>query len=99
MVDRFKRLAPEALIDLVPLLAKREPALKLVCFHGTGLPRDVWHATRLRDLRSTITIALSLKMHNVLGPLVKNGIFEAFMQPLADGSSIEDSVADVRSRL
>jgi hypothetical protein len=46
IVDRFKRQAPDHLIDLVPLLVKRDPALELVSFYAKDMPLDEWHAKR-----------------------------------------------------
>ena len=46
IIDRFKQRAPDQLIDLVPLLAKRDPALELASFYAKDMPRDEWHAKR-----------------------------------------------------
>jgi hypothetical protein len=93
IVDRCRKLAPDMLIDLFPLLAERHPALKLVCFYAKGLTRDAWQAERVRSVRDTFMIPLNLETHAVLGPVIQTGMFDVFMQPLAEGFSVEDSVA------
>jgi hypothetical protein len=98
IVDRCRTLAPDMLIDLVPLLAERDPALKLVCFYSKGLPRDAWHAERVQCVQDTFMMPLNLETHGLLGPVIGNGMFDFFMQPLVDGSSVEDSVALCKAR-
>jgi hypothetical protein len=91
-IDRFKKLAPDLLIDLVPLLAKREPPLKLVCFYPEGMPKDVWQAKRVEGIRDASTIGVNLEFHAILGALIETGMFDAFMQPLAGGGSVENCI-------
>lgn len=97
IVDRFRKTAPDLLIDLLPLLAKRDPPLKLACFYPKDMPQDAWHAERLQGLRDSFTIAVNRKTHNVFWPVVASGVFDTFMRPLADGLSLENSMALIRS--
>jgi hypothetical protein len=99
IIDRFKKLAPDLLIDLVPLLARREPPLKLVCFYPEGMPKDVWQAKRVVGIRDTWTIGVNLKFHAILGALIDAGMFDAFMRPLAEGGSVENSFDLAVSRI
>lgn len=98
IIDRFKKLAPDLLIDLVPLLARRDPALKLVCFYARGIPKDVWQAERVRGLPDTYALAVDLETHAILGHLIVVGTFDILMQQLAGGATVEDSVALILSR-
>ena len=98
IIDRFKKLAPDLLIDLVPLLAKREPPLKLVCFYPQGTPKDVWQAKRVEGIRDARTIGVNLEIHAILVALIEAGMFDVFMQPLAEGGSVENSFDLVVSR-
>jgi hypothetical protein len=91
--ERCRTLAPDVLIDLIPLLAQRDPALKLVCFYSKGLPLDSWHAERVQVVRDTFMMPINLATHGLLGPMIGNGIFDVFMQMLADGAGVEESVA------
>ena len=97
IIDRFKRQAPDHLIDLVPLLAKRDPALELVSFYAKDMPLDEWYAKRTpaASHRSFVIALNDEKSHPILAPLVVNGIFDAFMRPLSEGSSVEDAVAGI----
>jgi hypothetical protein len=92
IIDRFKKLAPDLLIDLAPLLARHEPPLKLVCFYPQGMPKDVWQAKRVEGIRDVFTIGVNLQIHAMLGGLIDAGLFDAFMQPLAEGDSVENSL-------
>ena len=98
IINRFKKLAPELLIDLVPLLAKREPPLKLVCFYPRGLPKDVWQSERVRGIQDTYPLGINLQTHSVLNPLIEAGTFDILMRPLAEGATLEDSVALILTR-
>jgi hypothetical protein len=89
MVQRIIELVPSALTDVVPLLIKHDPPLELVCFYPKAIPQDVWQAQRLRGIPGIRLIETNVKRHNLLVPFVLQGIFEAFMQRLAEGASIQ----------
>lgn len=95
IIARYKLVAPDELIDLVPLLTRREPALKLVCFYPQDSSLDVWHVQRVKGLRDVFPIAVNLNSHNILGPLIACGIFETLMRPLAEGSGVKNGVSRV----
>ena len=97
-IDRFKKLAPHLLIDLVPLLARREPPLKLVCFYSHGVPKDVWQARRVEGIQDAHAIGVDVKIHAMLGALIDAGVFDAFMRPLVEGGSVENSLHLALSR-
>jgi hypothetical protein len=92
MIDRIRRLVPDAPLDLVPILMMH--ALDLVCFYPKENPQDVWQAQRLRDLPQVHLMRATCAAHNVIPALIKDGIFDAFMQLLADGTSVQQA-ADV----
>ena len=45
--------------------------------------------------RSFVIALNDEKSYPILAPLVVNGVFDAFMRPLSEGSSVEDAVAGI----
>jgi hypothetical protein len=56
------------------------------------MPKDVWQAKRVEGIRDVFTIGVNLQIHAMLGGLIDAGLFDAFMQPLAEGDSVENSL-------
>jgi hypothetical protein len=95
VIDRFKQIAPEVarevLIDLVPVLKQRNPALKLVSIYGDAMVEDVWHSKRLNDLDDAYTIAIKdVGVHDVLMLLIARGVFGTLFGRLSEGKDVED---------
>jgi hypothetical protein len=93
IVRRARRLAPEELIDLIPLLKQHEPTLKLVSFYGGAMQQDVWHSQRLNGLKGACTIPINGETsHDVLSSLIASGIFDKLFQHISRGESIDKSL-------
>ena len=93
MVRRARRLAPEELIDLVPLLKQRDPALNLVSFYGGAMEQDVWHSKRLNGVRGACTFPINGETsHDVLSSMIASGIFDKLFRRLSQGESIGKSL-------
>jgi hypothetical protein len=93
MLRRMRQLAPESLIDLIPLLKQREPALKLISFFGEAMEKDVWHSRRLNGVKGACTIPINGEIsHDVASLLIAGGIFDTLFRQLSQGESIEKSL-------
>ena len=93
MLRRIRQLAPETLIDLVPLLKQRQPALQLISFFGGAMAQDHWQSERLNRVKDAYAIAIKGEnSHDVLSLVIASGIFDQLFRHLSQGESIEDSL-------
>lgn len=99
LIERFRKLCPSLLIDLVPLIARSQPPLSLICFYAKGMALDAWHATRILKAgpRSLYAVGVRGNSHQIFNSLIARGVFDAVMKPLAQGGSIEDGAALLRA--